>query len=300
MTLVELLVVIAIIGILVGLLLPAVQAAREAARRIQCMNNLKQIGLALQNYESAFRVVPGYGGEVKPVLLEFPYASTSQPARGNWISQMLMFMEQAKVGEMISEMQSSGNYSVPQAPIALNARISQLNCPTRRSSDPIPIVPKHQALYGTTAARNDYAMCAGEGELDSRNVKIQNTGIWQFGQSSRLSSVMDGLSNTYFVGEKSLETKHYQDGEGQGDRLPFAADPRNQYVPSSYIRVAARAPVVDPKNDCISCHNFGSAHSVGWNAVLGDGSVRLESYFMDLRIHKARASIAGSEIVGDE
>jgi type II secretory pathway pseudopilin PulG len=296
MTLVELLVVIAIIGVLIGLLLPAVQAAREAARRIQCMNNLKQIGLATQNYESAFRVIPGYAGESRPVLYEYSYDPGLRSVGGNWITQTLMFMEQPTLGEVISEIQSSGNYAVPHAPNALNTRVSQLSCPTRRSGAPIPNVTKHQATYSATATRSDYAMCAGEGDLVDRTVKIKQSGIWQFGQSSRLSSVIDGLSNTYLVGEKSLERHHYDDGEGQGDRLPWAGDPRNQYVPSTYLRVAARSPVIDPKDDCISCHDFGSAHSAGWNAVMGDGSVRLESFHMDLRAHKARASIAGSEI----
>src|SRR5690349_15228602 len=91
-TLIELLVVIAIIGVLIALLLPAVQAAREAARRVQCVNNLMQNGLALANYESAFDTFPP--GVVNPIG---PIANTAKGYHASWIAQILPYIEQKAV-----------------------------------------------------------------------------------------------------------------------------------------------------------------------------------------------------------
>lgn len=299
-TLIELLVVIAIIAILIGLLLPAVQSAREAARLIQCKNQLKQIGVAIYNYESAFSYVPSYGGEVRPEIVSFE--TGAQPTRGgyrgSWIAQILPFAEKVQMGEMISRLQTNGDYATSaDTQIVMETPLTMFSCPSRRGADPIPVNPKYQPRYGTKGTRSDYAICGGAGYLQGRSVRVTDHGIWQLGKQSRFRDVLDGLSNTYFVGEKAVEREHYTDGRGQGDFAPIGGDPRDNDTPSSYIRFAARVPRQDHFNDCLVCHDFGSNHPGGWNVLLGDGSVKLQNYNQDLGVHKALATIATGEVV---
>lgn len=314
-TLVELLVVIAIIGILVSLLLPAVQAAREAARMVQCKNNLHQVAIAIHSYESARRFAPSYGGEELPQLLTFPEGAVADTTMtgGNWIARTLPFMEDQILGAGMVDLQTSGNY-LNQATGAdrmttenvLRTAIPELHCPSRREAKAYPVIDKYKAEYGESAGRTDYAICGGAGigsngtSEDDRRVQIQQPGIWQLGRQSRFRDVKDGLSKTYFVGEKSMDPDHYTDGECQGDQLPVAANPLDPDTPCAYLRYAVR-PVQADNRSCLVCHDFGSAHRHGWNAALGDGSVRTFDYSMDLEVHKSLASIDGGEVaVWDE
>ena len=151
-TLVELLVVISIIGVLVGLLLPAVQAAREAARRMQCSNNMKQIGLAIHNYEGAYRSVPG---------LRFTHATiTPNPApdwtTGGWMAPILPFLEQAGLAETY-------NSSVDWHDILNEAAISQIvptfKCPSALDNHPRisgQLAPPWGTAVYNNAATTDY------------------------------------------------------------------------------------------------------------------------------------------------
>lgn len=289
--------VIAIIAILIALLLPAVQSARESARLLQCKNHLKQIGLAMHNYESAFNIVPGHAGESQPQLVSYEDGSlpTQNGAMGNWIAQILPFLEQRELGMEMSKLQADESYGTAQAAFVLTTPVKHLSCPSRRDPSPIPVRAKHQAEYGAKATHSDYAICGGQGELDGRFLRVHGKGIWQLGRSSRFRDVTDGLSNTIFVGEKSVESDHYYDGEGQGDQVPMAGNPRDNDTPSTYLRYIARSPKIDSRNDCLVCHDFGSAHYAGWNALLGDGSVKLQTYGQDLGVLKAISTISGGE-----
>lgn len=310
-TLIELLVVIAIIGILVGLLLPAVQAARESARIVQCKNHLKQIGLAMHNYESTYGFLPGYGGEVRPELINYPTFPYQNPetSGGSWIAKSLPFMEQAVLGTAMSKLQSEDIYDAgPAVREVMEAAVETLHCPSRRDAKPYPVGHNHQTLYGDSGSRTDYAICGGSGDLGTgssfqrRNVYVKKPGVWQMGRRTRLRDVLDGLSTTYMVGEKSVDMDHYGTGEAQGDLIPIGGRTHDNDTPSTYLRFAARKPSSDAsiRGDCLSCHDFGSAHSYGWSAVMTDGSVKMRSYQMDLEVHLALATIRGQEIESNE
>ncbi|GAA4459317.1 DUF1559 domain-containing protein [Novipirellula rosea] len=305
-TLVELLVVIAIIGVLVGLLLPAVQSVREAARVVQCQNHLKQIGLSFHNYSTGFRQFPGYAGEANPQLVIFP--DRNQPklamAGANWIAQTLAYSEQNELAAQLSRFAETPNATLTSERIAtIQSAIPMLHCPSRRDAQPYPMMPRYQAHYGNEAARTDYAISAGSGsELDpsdvfsDRMVQVEKSGAWQLGRSTRARDVLDGLSVTYAVGEKAMDPNNYSTGVCQGDQMPISGDPRDDDTPSTYARYAVRPPMLDRMNDCLVCHDFGSAHPAGWNVLMLDGSVKMATFSIDLQIHKANASIQGHEV----
>lgn len=308
-SLVELLIVIGIMALLVGLLLPVVNSARESARILQCRNNLHQIGLAMLSYENANRTVPSYGGEKVSQLVRLRYVNDrmNHAVSGNWISQSLAFMEQASLGEAIASLQTTGQYlqsGVPVSPehsatidFALMTPVPQLNCPSRRESKEYPLLSKYTERYGNSAARTDYAINGGSGEyVNELRIHIHQPGVWQYGKKTRIRHLRDGLSKTYLVGEKAVEIDHYEDGESQGDQMPYQADPRDNDTPSSYIRYATSKLVRPDRRSCLVCHEFGSAHTNGWNAVLADGSVHTLSYSMSESVHKALATINGNEI----
>jgi prepilin-type N-terminal cleavage/methylation domain-containing protein len=307
-TLIELLVVIAIIAVLIALILPAVQQAREAARRIQCKNHLKQIGLAIHNYESTFGMVPAYAGEAQPELVSFlaGHRATAAPS-ANWIAQMLQFMEQPQLSQQLSELHSSPDFLLTPANLqTMTTPVAALHCPSRRDARAYPIHPKYAGKYGMQATRTDYAICGGAavpgngqpGSIASRKITVVKSGIWQLGRRSKFRDVTDGLSHTYFVGEKSMDPLHYTDGKCQGDQIPIAGDPRSDDTPCSYVRFVVRSSDADSrrKNDCMVCHEFGSAHQGGWNVLMGDGSVKMQNYSQDLELQKALSTIAGGEV----
>jgi prepilin-type N-terminal cleavage/methylation domain-containing protein len=307
-TLVELLVCVAIISILVALLLPAVQAAREAARQVQCRNHLKQLSLACHLYESAFRYFPGYAGERKPALVDFPNHSPQPSMRGwNWIAKSLLFLEQPTLAPAWGGLGSAPELALTSTDIEmLNIPLSFLHCPTRRSAEAYPLVELYRQRFGVSAARTDYAMNGGsasagdhavmgaDGEED--RIEVQHDGIWKLGQWTRLNDVLDGLSNTYLIGEKAMDSAKYTTGTDFGDRAPAMGWLDHNTGANATVRFAARAPSRDHPDNCLACHDFGSAHWGNWNAALSDGSIRSIDYSLDLNIHRASASSNGGEI----
>lgn len=176
MTLVELLVVIAIIGILVGLLLPAVQAAREAARRIQCQNNMRQTGLALQNYQSALRTLP-------PGCLQWrPYRGNPKLKNFAWSALILPFMEEKNLHQLV-------NFDVafdhPLNELAAKTSVSMYLCPT---------VPTRVTARG----RTDYGGLYGQRITTTQNT---NNGVLIYDRPIPYREIVDGITNTMAVAE---------------------------------------------------------------------------------------------------
>lgn len=302
-TLVELLVVIAIIGVLVGLLLPAVQAAREAARRIDCANRIKQLALAIHNYESAFKKFPGYAGEYAPLAVNLGTGTARLDMRGvPWMVQIMPFLEQNQLHTRLIQMTDNhpGVTVIGAADqVNIQAPIPQFNCPTRRDAKAYPLLAPFNAKYGESGARTDYAINGGSAIVtDPLNAEIilEFPGVWQTSGRIKMSGVQDGLSNSFLLGEKAMNKQRYLTGNCFGDRSPLAGFPEYGGVANSYVRYAARGPEADTKDSCLACHDFGSSHASGWNAALCDGSVQFISYSTDLGLLRKLASVAGGDI----
>jgi|SRR6056297_407557 len=214
-TLVELLVVIAIIGVLVGLLLPAVQSAREAARRMSCSNNAKQIGLALHNYASAFKIFPAHRAGTTGFRGYFgaPIAGTNQQSNRCRLGMqvgLLPFLEQQALWDQISNpvtVQFNGNVRTEPYPAmgpvpwmgqytAWRTLVSAYNCP----SDPGP-----PQTFGST----NYAACVGDviDQLGSRNpARETRRGIFMVALHNRFRDIVDGTGNTIAIAEIANNT----------------------------------------------------------------------------------------------
>ncbi len=311
-TLVELLVVIAIIAMLVTLLLPAVHSAREAARQTQCKNNLKQIGLACLNYESANDELPGFNGDQLPINVSFQYRSRSRgsDARetepgGNWMVQALTYMEDIVLSEELTRISTDSRNQIRNdaaAKAAVATPIPTLYCPTRREARAYPLHGRWRTRYGSQGARADYAMNGGatSGRSSGNSITVKNDGVWMYGKRASLKNITDGTSKSYLVGEKAMDTINYTTGRGIGDHAPVAGWAEGRGATNSYVRYAARKPGADSEENCLSCHDFGSAHREGWNAVMCDGSVRLMSYAQSIQAHLSFASTHGHEVGSPE
>ena len=305
LTIVELLVVISIISILVALLLPAVQHVREAARVLQCQNNLHQIALACQNYDTTFRELPGYAGET------FNRFTTWGGRRWNnrslagtpWPGQIMSYMEQPELAKWLSDIASNRRFSNPgghgRHGRMVRTSVSSYHCPSRRDAKAYPQINHWHGRYGNAGARIDYAMNGGAATPleQNRAIEVYGDGVWILGKRVKTTRIRDGLSYTYMIGEKAMDSLEYETGRDLGDRAPIAGDPHAQGVAHSYVRFAARSPVQDKPRSCLVCHDFGSAHSAGWNVANADGSVKMLDYHIDLKVHRASATIADSEIL---
>ena len=282
-TLIELLVVITIIGILIALLLPAVQAAREAARRAQCVNNLKQLALACLNHEQTHGTFPASGWSGNIVGDPDLGVGVKQP--GGWVFNVLPYLEQQALHDLGAG-QSAANKMAPfarreQTPLGM------MNCPSRRSplARPFGAIEKHQPPNCgplAVAAKGDYALNGGE-------VYGPSTGIGNYYRSLiTVADVFDGLSNTYLVGEKYLWPEGYETSLDPGDDDTMYWGPNHDV-----LRWTALGSIACPLQDQSGFSDafiFGSAHASSCFIAFCDGSVHPISYSIDAETHRRLAN----------
>jgi prepilin-type N-terminal cleavage/methylation domain-containing protein len=299
-TLVELLVVIAIIGILVGLLLPAVQAAREAARRMQCSNNLKQMGLALHNYESAHRKFPP--GFISRVTGPWPGGGNDPvPEAGpGWsvFAMILPHMEQ-------SNLHSSINFHLPiTAPanqVARSTSVKEFQCPSDAWSEPVRVWP--DAIGVTDLAHLSYIGCLGGGDpanapgYTALYEQQPFNGMFHRNVAIRHADIIDGTSNTIGIGERaSMFTPNGWAGvipTAQTVFSPLIAQRRGQVVGQTARPAITMATVHvrsgGPNAPTGSPGGFWSPHTGGCLFLLMDGSTHTISTNVDMAIFRALA-----------
>ena len=284
-TLIELLVVIAIIAILIGLLLPAVQKVLEAAARMQCTNNLKQLALACHNHHDQFGFLPNGGSAwwFAPVFTGVGSPATGKAQLAGWGFQVLPYIEQESLWK------GNGTATVADAQRqAISAALKTFFCPSRRS--PITL-PPNADWYGSTGPGGtyghgvtDYACNAGTGN----NGPIrQNTGSYD---GMRIVNITDGTSNTMLIGDKRLNKMFlasYQGDDNEGYTSGWDHDVI-RYASTSY------PPTPDPTTGD-GQQRFGSSHTGGVMMAMADGGVRFISYSINTTIWQALGTSDGGE-----
>lgn len=327
-TLIELLVVIAIIAVVMALLMPAVQQAREAARRTQCRNHLKQLGLALHSLHDVHNQFPSgawgthWNGD--------PDRGIDKTQPGSWIFSILPYIEQ-------NDLRDLGRGGSNQAKIDANQRrlttpLAVFNCPSRRSGTFGHTTGRWAWNAGppslTAVARTDYAANAGDFSLWPRMVQVlgltdaglRNRGPGNLSQGDqpsypwplpnpdtytkrytgivfnrseiKMRDVRDGLSNTYLVGEKYVDAAEYHTGNDIGDN-------EDMYSGGNDTERWTMDPPLHDEAGRRSINAFGSAHAGGFQMCLGDGSVRTIAYSIDRDIHRWLGHRSDGQVVGD-
>jgi prepilin-type N-terminal cleavage/methylation domain-containing protein len=325
-TLVELLVVIAIIGILVALLLPAIQAAREAARRTECVNNLKQIGIAIQNYHDTYKRIPNS-------RRKFDYIT--------WAAELWPFVEEGSIS--VAWDRTSKYYD--QEEHVRTVQVPIYLCPTRRGPPAVSITGDNdqgsETAPNVPGALSDYAANTGDTPGSSGLKTSQNdntyeplnpsdpgqapTGPFRYSQVEEIEGgspppgtdlgaiplvykvqfkhVTDGLSNTAFIGEKHVPVAGTKDWFGQID-----AKDNSIYNPDFWSSVGRKGgygrPLAEPTDGSNGGtelqtynKNFGGWHTGICNFVFGDGSVHALSIEIDEYMLGHICNIADGQIV---
>jgi len=288
-TLVELLVVISIISLLISLLLPAVQAAREAARRMQCSNNVKQLGLALQQHASVFQSFPGNGGytvtsKIKGTNGQLVSISTQDLQYGDFFTWGIGIpgaAPKAQPGSWAFAILPYLEQSAAQQAMDVGANFHVYLCPSRARQKSEPTVDDDFGKFvsgGLAWSQTDYC---GNGKV---------TPNFPFVRS--LAAVTDGLSQTFIVGEKAYDRSVHRPTSWYWDEPIFSGGSKG---------TARSGLAIIPDGRGISFKdNWGSAHSVG--AVFGkaDGSTQLITASISFRVMRALLTPDGGEVESND
>ncbi len=320
-TLVELLVVIAIIGVLVGLLLPAIQAAREAARRLQCTNNLKQIGLALHmHHDSKGFFPPAWDFQV----FSGEFGNGSYLGIG-WAVYCLPYLEQTPLHDQIMELvgdpsdppyaPTTGIWGLPEE--IQKTVVTAYLCP----SDPSDNIVQTDMTVSpgptlTEAGKNSYVAVSGTfpswiGQMKNLvNLTVptdiygrghldwpSDLGLFHAGSMRRLKNVSDGTSNTFAVGER------YWDGAPIDAVLKWPPSIGATWIGPNNIWWGATSVTADafiPMNSPLSGLDMSSLHPGGANFLFVDGSVHFLNESINLNTYQGLSTISGEELVTTE
>jgi prepilin-type N-terminal cleavage/methylation domain-containing protein/prepilin-type processing-associated H-X9-DG protein len=261
-TLVELLVVIAILGILIALLLPAVQGAREAARRAGCLNNLRQIGVAAHHYHDAFGSFPPGGIEIASLTHSVPRYRCRQLA---WSALLLRFLEQDGVSDLL---RFDKRFDSPENAEAAGMVVTTYLCPSvARDSNLVSgrAACDYGGIMGFEDAKNE-VIVVGSGL--SNGMMLNNRGI-------AIKEITDGCANTLLVSEDAA----WQDG---------------QWINAQNVFVVSWPINTPPNND----NEIRSRHPGGADALFCDGSGRFLPDETELKVLAAWCTRAGGEVIG--
>jgi len=286
-TLVELLVVIAIIGTLVGLLLPAVQAAREAARRCSCLNNTTQLGLALHNHEFHTGHFPA--GVINP---DGPIRNEAVGQHLSWTVQVLPYMEQNSLFQMFD--QQAGAYAEKNDKLRRTA-IQVLRCPSSPG-------PRGGDQGGAPIAWSSYAGCHNSIEAP---IDVGNDGLLFLNSRIRFDDILDGSSHTLLVSEHVFEDLDPNNGVSpielgwpSGTRATLRNTSRIEQF--SMRGISGLAEDKPAEKGPLFVGGFGAYHPGVAVAGMGDGSTRGLSFTIDREVLQALGSRAGGELPGAE
>jgi prepilin-type processing-associated H-X9-DG protein len=286
--LIELLVVIAIIAILIGLLLPAVQKVREAANRAQCSNNLKQIGLAMLNYENAYGGLP-------------PRRITTAGSQRGWAPALLPFIEQTGVYNLYN---LNANFYDPVNAAAISVPIKTFYCPSSPANRTVTVTMSGETSVG---AAGDYF---GPNSFSSKLYGVQSLSgnnqdtAMNDNTSRKLRDIVDGLSNTLLITEQAGRPNFYIYGIQQASNTGM--DDYNWWGPWASYQVVSfwifggdGITMDGPGGPCtINCNNSQGVyafHTGGANAVFVDGSVHFMTTQMNPTELFALVTINGGE-----